>query len=379
MADGDAEAVFEVLVEESLSEKRYAQLFEARLMAARKRLGLPLLAPAAPSEMDGEQRRRYDEAVMAAARETGALFLESGEIARAWPYFRAVGEPGPVAEAIGRFDGGDETDAVIEIALGERVNPLRGLELILTHHGTCRAITLFDQYPDPGTREDGLRLLINTLRTELKVNLARAIEQQEGAAPTGTIVEMIEGRDWLFGEYDYYVDTSHLISVLRFAAESSDRETVLAAIELARYGEKLAPMFHHKGDAPLDDVYVDHRIWLQAFAGEEVDSAVRHFRDKVAALDLEQTGSYPAQVLVRFLVRLGRYAEAIEVFEQSLTETDPAYLMCPNLYDLCRMAGDFERLKRLAVERGDPITYAAASLEAGSRGARWPVPDAGAS
>ncbi|MEZ5351303.1 MAG: hypothetical protein R2762_01595 [Bryobacteraceae bacterium] len=375
---GDAEAVFALLAEESLAEKNYAQLFEARLLAARRRLGLPLLASAAPAQMDEAQRRSYDEAVMAAAREAGTLFLEQGEIARAWPYFRALGEPGPVADAIGRFEGGEQADAVIEIALGERVNPLRGLELILTHHGTCRAITLFDQYPDAATREAGLRLLVKTLHAELRSNLIRSIEQQEGSAPAGTIPELIAGREWLFGEYDYYVDTSHLISVLRFTAESADRETIAMAVELARYGEKLAPMFHHKGDAPLDDVYVDHKIWLRAFAGEDVEGAVGHFRAKVDALNLEETGTYPAQVLVRFLVRLERYREAIAVFEKHLTDTDPAYLMCPNLYDLCRLAGDYERLRQLAVERGDPITYAAASLESDSRGAPSPVPDAAA-
>jgi hypothetical protein len=291
------------------------------------------------------------------------LYLEAGEIARAWPYFRALGDPAPVAAAIEASQPDPESaDSVIEIALGEGVHPLRGLELVLAQHGTCRAITLFDQYPDEASREAGIGLLVDTLYGELKANLARAIEHHEGYAPSGSIPAMIAGRDWLFGEYDYYVDTSHLISILRYALDAANPATLAKAIEMARYGQKLAPMFQHRGDPPLDDVYADHRIWLQAVAGQDQDAAVAHFRAKVAALDLDQTGTYPAQVLVRFLLRLRRFAGAVDVFEAYLTETDPAYLSCPGLVELCRLAEDWPRLRELARRRGDAITFAAATL-----------------
>ena len=44
----------------------------------------------------------------------GNLFLGAGDIPRAWPYFRAIGEPSPVAEAIERLDAeGEDLDRVI--------------------------------------------------------------------------------------------------------------------------------------------------------------------------------------------------------------------------------------------------------------------------
>jgi hypothetical protein len=334
-------------------------------METRHRLGLPLLTGGPPAGLEGERRAEYDRAVMEAAREAGELFLAAGDIPRAWPYFRALGEPAPVMEAISALrEGGDDVDAVIDIALGERVHPLRGLELVLNHHGICRAITCFDQYPDPGSRDEGLRLLASTLHKELRANLRRTIEQQEGVAPpeTASIPDLVTGRDWLFGEYDYYVDTSHLVSVLRFAAESGDPQTIALAMDLAEYGKNLSPMFHHRGEPPLDDIYEDHLIWLRTISGRDVEGGIRHFRDKVAALDLDQTGTYPAQVLIRFLVRLDRFGEAVEVFERYLADTDPAYLMCPNLVELCRMAGDWERIRSLSRDRGDLLTFAAASL-----------------
>jgi hypothetical protein len=64
------------------------------------------------------------------------------------------------------------------------------------------------------------------------------------------------------------------------------------------------------------------------------------------------------------LLRLERYDEAVEVFERYLANTDPAYLMCPTLVELCRMAGDWERIRSLARDRGDLLTFAAASLAA---------------
>jgi hypothetical protein len=367
LENASPEEVFAHLIRDARERGNYAQLFEARLMETRHRLGLPLLTGGPPVGLEGERRAVYDRSVMDAAKEAGELFLAAGDIPRAWPYFRALGEPEPVANAISSLrDAGDDVDAIIDVALSERVHPLRGLELVLAHHGICRAITCFDQYPDPGSRDEGLRLLASTLYKELRANMRRAIEQQEGQAPpeAATISELIGGREWLFGEYDYYVDTSHLISVLRFAAESHDSQTVALAIELAEYGKHLSPMFHHRGEPPLDDVYEDHLIWLRAMSGQEVEAGVRHFRDKVSALDLEQTGSYPAQVLVRFLLRLERYDEAVEVFERYLANTDPAYLMCPTLVELCRMAGDWERIRSLARDRGDLLTFAAASLAA---------------
>jgi len=363
LASGGPEAALDYLVERFRASGEYGRLFEARLMRQRRRMGLPL-AGGAPADLDDASRSAYDAEVGAAARETAELYLAAGNIPAAWPYYRALGETGPVREAIGRWMGGDDLDQILDIALGERVHPVRGFELLLEHHGTCRAITCFDGIQDEAARAACLPILMNRLHSELVRSLQSAIERNEGTAPdTSCIPELIRGRDWLFGEYDYYVDTSHLVSLLRFAVESTDPQVLSQAVELAAYGARLAPMFHYKNDPPFDDIYRDHTIYLRALLGEETDAAVAHFRAKAEACDPYETGTYPAQVLVRFLVRLGRPAEAVEAFERFLKDADPNYLTCPRLPELCRMAGDRDRLLALARERGDLLGFVAASVD----------------
>ena len=54
--------------------------------------------------MPKETEKAYQEATVDAAREVGSLFLEDGQIPAAWPYFRAIGEPAKVAEAIDQIE-----------------------------------------------------------------------------------------------------------------------------------------------------------------------------------------------------------------------------------------------------------------------------------
>ncbi|MCB1020535.1 MAG: hypothetical protein KDC27_11445, partial [Acidobacteria bacterium] len=67
--------------------------------------------------------------------------------------------------------------------------------------------------------------------------------------------------------------------------------------------------------------------------------------------------------LVRLLVRLGRYDEAVEVARERLADLDPQRLSCPTLYELCLLAEKPARLAELAKGRGDLIAYAAALAE----------------
>jgi len=140
-------------------------------------------------------------------------------------------------------------EPVLEIALHEQVNPRKGFELLLSHHGICRAITLFDQYPDPATREHCLGLLVHHIHSELVDRLKRAIEQNEGSAPeTAFVPDLLTGRDWLFGEYDSYIDTSHLISVLPLQPGVQRPSNTVPGGGLAEYGRHLGSMYHQAGE-----------------------------------------------------------------------------------------------------------------------------------
>ncbi len=254
-SDGPASAL-DLLALKFLAEKQYPRLFETRLMQKRLELGLPLIQLGAIEDLPEPGRSSYEAAVRAAARETGALFLSDGDIPHAWPYFRAIGDRETIATAIETAEAGDHIEALIDIALRERVHPRKGLELMIAQHGICRAITYFEQFPDLEHREACLILLVRTLHEELAANLKRAIGQREGAAPVTTgIRELIAGRDWLFGEYDAYVDTSHVINVIRFAVDLLDPAAIRLALELCEYGAHLSQQFKMRGEPPFEDIY----------------------------------------------------------------------------------------------------------------------------
>jgi hypothetical protein len=356
---------FDFLIQRFREEKNYPSLFEARLMQNRLDLGLDPLQMGSLEDVPAAVRPTYERAFIDAAREVGGLFLADGDVARAWPYFRAIGESAPIAAAIEQITPGKDEDmeAVIAIAFQERVNPRKGFELILAQYGTCRAITCFEQFPAPAGREEALHLLVRTLYQELAAGLRSAIERQEGQPPaTNRVAELMEGRDWLFENNSYYIDSSHLIAVLRFSLDLEDPAMLRLALEMADYGRRLSSMFEFKVDPPFQNVYTDHAIYLRALLGEDADVAIAHFRQKVLDSDPEQVGTAPAQVLVTLLLRLDRVHEAIAVSLEFLEGVPAAQLGCPTLFQLCQMAGEWDQLKQLARERGDVLSFAASLL-----------------
>lgn len=366
---GRSKEAFDALADELIADKNYPGLFELRLLASRLELGLPAVVSGRP-EGPPETLREYEKAQIAAARETGERFLADGEIYRAWPYFRAVGEPGPVIEAIERFEapeGDERVDGLVEIAYHEQAAPRRGFELILEHYGVCRAITNFGHYPAEEGREESARLLVDRITADLGANLRRAIASQEGREPESeSIAELIRGRDWLFEGKAYYLDSSHIMSVVQMSVDWHSPETLRLVVELADYGKRLDEMYQFKGEPPFENVYEDAGIYLRALLGEEVDAAVAHFRAKLSD-GPDPYGDIPAQRLVQLLVHAGRYGEAIDLLEQRLADAPPSRLMCPGAIEICQMAGDFNRMAELAYNRGDWIHYAAALASGGER------------
>jgi hypothetical protein len=363
LESGGPEAGFDFLTKKVLEDRNYPLLFEVRLLKKRHELGLPLIQVDDTAPMPPETRKEYDKAFIDAAREVGGLFLADGNIQRAWPYFRAIGETQPVAAAIEKFDSTEGAEPVIEIAFLERVNPFKGFQLILSNYGICRAITSFGQFPSREGRDESLRLLVRTLHAELVESLKRTIARNEEQAPdTQSVPALMAGRDWLFEGNSYYVDTSHLTSVIRFSLDLTDRETLGMSVELAEYGTHLGSMFQERSDPPFDNFYVDHAIFLRALRGEDVDVAVAHFQRKVEACDPAEIGSGPAQVLVGLLSRLERYQDAIEVSLQHLAGVGPSELACPSVVQLCFLARDYERLRTVARDRGDLLNYAAGAI-----------------
>ena len=356
------EAVFDLLIRNAREQKNYRELFSARLMHVRHRMGLPLVETEPVTQISDGQRPAYEKALQDAARETGELFLADGDIAAAWPYFRAIGESAPVTAAIEKVESGENLDRVIEIAFQEGVNPRKGFELILKQYGLCRAITWFGSNRDFESRQQCLRLLVRTLYEELTASLKHTIAANEGAEPvTNRVAELIAGRDWLFEGTSYYVDSSHLMSILRFTPELEDQESLQMALEMAEYGRKLAPMFHFRGDPPFEDSYSDHAVYLRALLGEEADGAIAHFRQKAGEPQMPGDTT-AAEVLIDLLVRLDRLDDAIRASLELLPDA-PSQLSCPSVLQLCQLAGNYTQLRSVAQQRGDRLSFAAGVIQ----------------
>ncbi len=357
VASAEPGVALEHLIARLRETGEFGLMFEARLMRKRWELGLPLIQS---DQITGDE---YQQAVMAIARETGGLFLAAGNIARAWPYYRAIGDVQPIEDAIAALPNEGDVEQVIAIAFQEGVHPLKGLELILANQGMCRAITAFGMTAVQKDREKCIAMLARHLYGEIVPRMKEAIAAQEGAAPESErLVELMAGREWLFGEWDYYVDTSHLLSVIPYGLELKDAAALECVWELCEYGKRLAAQFQSAGVAPFESQCEAYGHYIQALRGIDVDAHVAYFRDKVAASDPDVDGDAPGRTLVRLLVSLGRTEEALAAVLEHVFEDAPWGTPVPTALQLCYQAGKFGKMRDLARERGDALSFVAAGI-----------------
>lgn len=361
----DATAAVDLLIEHFTATGELRALFDAKLMKARLQLGLPP-TPRESSETYGELRDAYDSAAVQAAREVGQIALDRGDIPGAWPYFRALGERKPVSEAIEAIDPSSASDRVIEIAFQEGINPGKGLEFILVQHGICRAITCFGMFPVGEGRADCTSLLVRHLHSEVRERISATIETQEGSRPADTqLPRLMEGREWLFGEYDTYVDTSHLNSVLPYSHEIADSAVLELLAELCEYGKRLSSMFQSRGQPPFEQPFVDYSHYIQARLRRDVDTHLEHFRAKLREAAEEADSIPAAELLVSLLAELGRYEEAIGISLQHLSDVQNE-ISCPALNRLYTLAADYDGMRDYARGQGDLLNYVTGAILSGS-------------
>jgi hypothetical protein len=393
LKDEGPAAALDRLVDHLDRRGEYRALLDALLLKARHELGMPLVQEGNLAEIEEPLRSEYEARYVEAIRTVGARLLGAGDIAGAWPYYRAIGETEPVAGALEAYRPAEEDErlgAVIDVAFNQGAHPRRGFELILESYGTCSAITAFQHLgPDEANRRACAERLVGRLHEDLVASLRAEIAQRgQPLPPEGTpIPDLIAGRPWLFAEDAYHIDLSHLGSVVRIALLAQDRDALEQAVGLAEYGRHLSPRHRMDGEPPFEDHYEDHAVYLRALIGGDADreAAIAHFRGKLApetsgddaVADGEGGGefdggrggpmeTYPAQILVGLLLRLGRLDEAIDVAAEHLAGLPDSALTCPSVAQLCQRAGQPGRLARIARAHGDLVRYAAAILQAGA-------------
>ncbi|GDY08642.1 MAG: hypothetical protein DWI21_04885 [Planctomycetota bacterium] len=364
-----ASAVFDKLLDSLKASKDYHRLFDATLMRRKQQLGLPLLRPTSLDDVPTDKRTDFEKTYVEAAREVGQLFLDAGQIANAWLYFRTIRESEPVAKALAampsRREPGDETEELIQVALFEGANPTKGVEWMLKTHGTCSTITSLEQQMARLPADDRKRcaaILVKHLYTDLTESVSADVQRRMALAPPAdSLHEAIAGRDWLFQEGNYHIDVSHLNAVVRFARflDKSSPELKLA-IELSEYGSHLDPQFQYPGDPPFAEFYPAHRHFFLALSGEKVDEALAYFKEQLNAELDDADKQLIAYVLVDLASRIGRWDDAVQLAEQHLLNLEDSSSF--SFSELCRDAGRMDVLQRVAQSKNDLVTFTAALL-----------------
>jgi hypothetical protein len=357
------------------NERDYNALFYALLLKKRQELGVSAIPTGPAQDLPARVHDAYEDGIRQAARHVGRLYLDEGNIAAAWPYYRMLGESAPVSDALTEYQPSADEDVqqLVHLAFYEGANPRRGFDWIIERYGICNAITTLgsqDLGHPPEVRQYCIRRVVRSLYDELRERLRHAITTQgESAEPNATIPELLKGRDWLFQDEFAHVDVSHLSSAVQMSVNLDPCDELNMARELCIYGMRIPTRLRYPADPPFDDQYRDYGVYLAILAGDKVEEGIAHFRKKADDADPETVGTYPAQVLVNLLLRLNRLPEALAVARKHLAAADGRQISCPSISELCQRANDYRTLAEVAREQGDAVHFVAGMIEA-DRGKR---------
>jgi hypothetical protein len=362
-------AAIDKLAAELKAKKDYGALFYTLLMKKRVELGVSPIATGSNTDLPAAAHRAFEDGIAEAARTVGKLYLDDGQIPQAWGYYRMLGETGPVAAALEKLELNDsmDTQAIIDIAFHQGVAPNKGFDWVLQRFGTCSAITVMSgdlPFP-PSVRAECSKKLIRTLHNELMERLRAEIERVQNFAPSSkTVRELIEGRDWLFNDDFYHIDLSHLNAVVQMATQLEKCEELNLTRDMCAYGKKLSPRFRYQAEPPFEDQYADYDKYLAILTGEDVEGGVAHFRAKMEANDPKTMGTFPTEIFVNLLLRMGRDQEALEVVRKYVAPLGEVRLSCPNLVELCQQTKRYDVLTETARGQGNPVNFLAGLIAA---------------
>lgn len=364
LAAGGPAAAVDRLVADLRAEGDLTALFYSLLLKKRVELGVSPFPSGPASELPPETHEPYEQAIRDAGRTVGRLLLDRGDIPKAWTFYRMLGEPEPVRDALANYSPPPDADIypVVEVAWQQAVHPKKGFDLILDRHGVCSAITTVggaDLSANPEVRDYCVGRLVRALDEQLTDRLRADLLARGTPAPDkATVADMIGRHPELVGDDSYHLDTSHLSSVVQMSLYlPAGRENDLAR-GLCHYGRRLAPGLKGGGDPPFDDTYDDYLAYLNVVAGEQVAEGLERFRAK-ADREFAEGATYAAQVYVNLLLRANRDKEALAAAKHYLAAEDDRGLICPGPGELARRLNDYQTLAEVARARNDAVQFLA--------------------
>jgi len=368
-AAGDPASLFEQLTRQLVSAERWHELFEARLVEARTRLGIPPAESPPLDEIPEPVRQQLEEAYTAACSEVGGLLVQAGRLREAWQYLRPTADKQVMHAALEcAVPHEDNVEELIELALYEGIDTERGYGWLLGHYGTCNAVTTLEglapQLP-PADLRACAAVLVRHVEAELRENLRGHIEHQDKPLPPAeaTIDDILASNPWLLEGEAIHIDASHLAATVRFARVLTEGPSVELALALANYGSRLHESLQYAGDAPFEDLYPAHCHFFLGTLGREVEQAIAYFRSQAEVCDSYEQGTAPLETLLVLLDRTGNSTEALVTF-QSLAPATGVRLspFAPRLIDLAISSGDWDRYEEILRERDDPVGLAIGRL-----------------
>lgn len=346
-------------------------LFDAELMKWKFENNLPVTQPTSVADVPREKKLEFEQVYIEAARKTGKQLLDRGQLSDAWMYYRVIGETDDLAAALDAYQPpaeiDDELEEMLQLSLYQRVNTVKGVELMLATHGMCNTVTTVDQIyleMSPKDRFKCAEVLVRQLYADLLHNVRYEVEQRTPMLPPDqTLSELLAGRLWLFENENYHTDVSHLNAVVRFARslEKDQPEALDMAIQLSDYGARLSPHLQYPGEPPFDDYYVAHQHYFKIVADKNREASLDFFRQRMQQSEDTQDRELIAYVMVDLLMRLEKHAEAIETAEKYLGNVNEQSGF--SFTALCEDTGDMEALKRHAQKVNNPVLYVAAQLK----------------
>ena len=370
ISDGEPAAAFENVIAFFTESKDYHRLFQALMMQARQKMGLPLLYAASADEVPDGQLDEFEKLLIAAARNVGELFLEDGNLVEAWPYFKHIGEQDAFRQSLEQHEIDPEdyegTEKLIEIALHEQAHPVRGFQWMLASHGICNTITTLEQSFHNLSAEERAEvagLLVDHVHSDLCNILKQEIEHRESSPlGEGSLRDWLtDERNWLFENANYHLDVSHLHAVIRFAQSLQRVDIFEKVLDLAEYGSRLDEQFRYPADPPFEDFYQASIHYFKLLKDPQNDDSWIYFRETLKSAEEAADKMACAQVLVELSMRADRFDDALDVALENLSDEQLSFR---DLFQqLCEKTGRWEDLAKIAKTNNDILTSLATGIE----------------
>lgn len=379
MIDPNIQKTFESCATQSMGEAlqflkkhfreagEYHRLFDVLKMEIRHRLGLGLLHREDDPPLDEDTQVKLENRFLDACREIAGLFFADGNLNDGWVYLQPLGDEPFAKDLVEKVEvTEDNFGAIIEIAFNHGVSPEYGFRLMLERTGTCNGITAFDvqgRQFDRATISSLASVLLNHFCEEVRTNVIEHVRSVEGNVDeTLSLGEFLEKFNWLVREGGHHADATHLASVIRIARQTTSSEDNAKALSLANYGCRLSEDFQFASDPPFEQIYEDHRLWYEAMAGINIESAIKHFADKADQAKGEYSETAVVEALVDLQIRTDHRDAAVEsTTERIISQLEPDELPAA-AFEIAKSPSQYGTLAQAFQENGNFAGFAFAKL-----------------